>query len=440
MICQQYQNSEVEWIGDIPAHWKVKPLFTLFEEVKSKNTGNIENNVLSLSYGSIIKRDVDSNYGLLPDSFESYNRIIEGDIVLRLTDLQNDKKSLRCGYVKEKGIITSAYVTIRKRVQNLNSQYYYYLLHAYDIKKIFYNLGAGVRQSMGYSDLKKIPILLPSFEEQQQIVQFLNKSIPNIDILIKQKEAFIKLLEEKLQLIITEAVIKGLNSDVKMKDSGVEWIGEIPEHWNLSKVKYISDVVGRIGFRGYTVEDLVSENEGALVLGATQINTRNKIDLTTKQFLSWEKYYESPEIMLEKDDLLIVQRGSSIGKVALIKDINQEMTINPTMMILKRITINQKYLYWFFNSKNIQSFIQTLTSTTAIPMISQHQVENFYVPIPGSKEMELIVASIDKKATEIESIIDIIMSQIQKLKDYRQSLIYEAVTGKIDVCNFEVVS
>lgn len=199
------KDSGVEWIGEIPEHWVVKPLYSLYKENKLKNKGNEIQNVLSLSYGKIKRRDVESNYGLLPDSFETYQILRKGDIVLRLTDLQNDKKSLRVGLVNEEGIITSAYLGL-KQSEKLVSEYTYYLLHSYDLMKVFYGLGSGVRQSMSYTEMKKLPILLPPLEEQQEIVEFLRVKVHENETLVEMLKKVIEKLKEYRQSLIYEAV------------------------------------------------------------------------------------------------------------------------------------------------------------------------------------------------------------------------------------------
>ena len=199
------KDSGVEWIGEVPEHWEIQPLFTLFEESKIKNIGNKEHNVLSLSYGKIVRRDVEANFGLLPESFETYQIVDKGNIVLRLTDLQNDKRSLRCGLVKEKGIITSAYVAL-KATCDIKEVYSYYLLYGYDLFKVFYGFGNGVRQSMGFVELKRMPILLPPIEEQIQIANFLEQKTSEIDALNNEIRLQIQKLKEYRQSLISEAV------------------------------------------------------------------------------------------------------------------------------------------------------------------------------------------------------------------------------------------
>jgi len=199
------KDSGIEWIGEIPGHWEVDILSQLFYEHRHKNVDLIETNLLSLSYGKIIRKDINTNEGLLPQSFEGYNILSNGDIVFRLTDLQNDKSSLRTGLATEGGIITSAYVTIRKR-EPLNSSYFHYLFHSYDLCKVFYGLGDGVRQGMNYNDLRKILVIIPTLEEQQAIADLLDIKCAEIDELSNIKQQKIDELKEYKKSIIYEYV------------------------------------------------------------------------------------------------------------------------------------------------------------------------------------------------------------------------------------------
>lgn len=199
------KDSGIEWIGEIPSEWKVHMLSQIFYQHKCKNKDLQENNLLSLSYGKIKRKNIDVAGGLLPESFDNYNIIDVNDIVLRLTELQNDHKSLRVGIVKEKGIITSAYITLRSK-ENIETDYFYYYLHTFDIHKGFYGMGCGVRQSLNFDELKKLKILYPSTKEQKSIVKFLDNKCAEIDNLILQKEKLITNLEEYKKSLIYEYV------------------------------------------------------------------------------------------------------------------------------------------------------------------------------------------------------------------------------------------
>lgn len=234
---REMRESGVEWLAEIPTTWDLVQLGSLFSEHKHKNAGLQSENLLSLSYGNIIRKDINTSDGLLPESFEGYNVIDDGDIVLRLTDLQNDQRSLRVGLSHERGIVTSAYVTLRKRSEAINSKFYYYLIHSYDVRKGFYGMGAGVRQGLNYAGCKKIMLTLPPTDEQESIVAVLDEKTAKVDALIANVQAQIEKLKAYKQSLITEIVTKGLDPSVPMKDSGVEWIGEIPKHWGVTRIK-----------------------------------------------------------------------------------------------------------------------------------------------------------------------------------------------------------
>lgn len=179
------KDSGIKWIGRVPSHWHLHTLYQLVNQVKNKNSDLQETNLLSLSYGKIKRKDINTNDGLLPASFDGYNIIEVGDIVLRLTDLQNDHTSLRVGHSTEHGIITSAYTTLRT-INPAHSRYMYYLIHAFDLKKGFYGMGSGVRQGLNYDEVKELRIVLPSQEEQDAIVAFLDEQSSKIDAIVEE--------------------------------------------------------------------------------------------------------------------------------------------------------------------------------------------------------------------------------------------------------------
>lgn len=177
---ESYKPSGISWIGEIPSHWSNLFLFQLATEHNKSNKEVHHQNLLSLSYGQIIRKDINKTDGLLPASFDTYQIVEPGNIVLRLTDLQNDHKSLRVGLVKEDGIITSAYLTIEVK-KNISPEYLYLILHSYDIKKVFYSMGGGIRQNLNYDGLRKLNIPFPPLDEQKKIVEYLSTKTLQID-------------------------------------------------------------------------------------------------------------------------------------------------------------------------------------------------------------------------------------------------------------------
>lgn len=201
----EMKDSGIEWIGEIPKHWNVTYLKSFFDEGKNKNKLGRETNLLSLSYGEIIKKDINTQTGLLPQNFNKYNIVEEGSIIIRPTDLQNDKKSLRTGLVNEKGIITSAYINLKPK-KNVASKYFHYLLHCYDLMKVFYNMGSGVRQGLTYSEFSKLLVLSPNSLEQEQIISYLDRKTKVIDETISLKQKQLETLEEYKKSLIYEYV------------------------------------------------------------------------------------------------------------------------------------------------------------------------------------------------------------------------------------------
>lgn len=201
----EMKNSGIEWIGEIPATWDIHPVYSYFGERKNKNSLGKENNLLSLSYGRIIRKDINANGGLLPESFNTYNIVEADDIIIRPTDLQNDKRSLRTGLVKEHGIITSAYIDLCP-IKQVDSRYFHYLLHAYDVMKVFYNMGNGVRQSLNYSEFSKLMVFEPSYVEQVSIADYLDRKMIEIDTVIENKKEQNEILEQYKKSLIYEYV------------------------------------------------------------------------------------------------------------------------------------------------------------------------------------------------------------------------------------------
>jgi type I restriction enzyme S subunit len=190
-----YKGSGLSWLGEVPAHWQSRPGFSQLADKKVKNTGMVENQVLSLSYGRIVIKPPEKLRGLVPESFETYQIVDPGDIIIRSTDLQNDWTSLRVGIVRERGIITSAYLCLRA-MGELNHEYAFQLLHAFDLMKVFYGLGSGLRQNLSFVDFKRLPLFVPPLEEQTAIVQYLNHMDRRIRHYIHAMQKMVVLLAE----------------------------------------------------------------------------------------------------------------------------------------------------------------------------------------------------------------------------------------------------
>ena len=199
------KDSGIPWVGKISAKWAVLPIYCVYGERKRKNVFGTEQNLLSLSYGKVIRKDINTNGGLLPSNYNGYNIIEKNDIIIRPTDLQNDRTSLRTGLVKEHGIITSAYIALKPK-NRVSSKFYHYLLHSYDVKKVFYNMGNGVRQGLNYGEFAKLMVYYPPLDEQQEIADYLDNKCAEIEQIIADKKSQIETLDGYKKSLIYEYV------------------------------------------------------------------------------------------------------------------------------------------------------------------------------------------------------------------------------------------
>jgi len=253
----EVKPANAPWIEEIPAHWDERPFYAVAKERRAKNTGMKEENLLSLSYGNIVRKDINTPNGLLPESFETYQIVEPDDVVFRLTDLQNDKRSLRSAICPERGIITSAYLAVRS--EGVLPGFMNYLMRAYDVQKVFYSMGGGMRQSLGFEDLRRMSVVAPNLDEQAAIVASLDRETGRIDGLIEKKTRFIALLKEKEKAAISRLVRRGLDRNAPTIDSGVDWRGRVPAHWVRGRMKDHFRQEKRQGYEDLTVLSVYRE-------------------------------------------------------------------------------------------------------------------------------------------------------------------------------------
>jgi len=292
--------------------------------------------------------------------------------------------------------------------------------------------GTESRDGLNLGILGDIYCPVPSMQDQIQIALFLDHQCNIIEELIQKKERQVNLLQQLREATINEVVSMGLNPKVKFKNSGIEWLEKIPSHWEILKIKNIATAYGRIGYRGYTTEDIVGENEGAVTISPSNI-AGDFMSFENCTYIKWEKYDESPEIQIYNNDILMVKTGSTYGKTGIVKNLSKKATINPQLLVFKNIKINPDYLFNLLRTPLIKNQVETCVIGSTIPTISQSKILNFQIVLPPINEIEEIMLFIRATTSQIDSISSLIKQQIDNLKEYRQSLISEAVTGKIDV-------
>ncbi len=307
--------AKAPWIDEIPSHWEEKPFYAVGKERRAKNIGMKEDNLLSLSYGNIIRKDINTPNGLLPESFETYQIVEQDDVVFRLTDLQNDKRSLRSAICSERGIITSAYLAVVSH--GVLPAFLNYQMRAYDVQKVFYSMGGGMRQSLGYEDLRRMSVVAPDMEEQTAIARFLDHQTGRIDGLIEKKTRFISLLKEKRAAVITHAVTKGINPDVPMKDAPVKWFGKIPAHWQGVAIKRLVENPITDGPH----ETPHFHDDGVPFVSAEAVG-KGIVDFDKiRGFISHEDHSRfSRKYKPRRLDIFMVKSGATTGITAIVED------------------------------------------------------------------------------------------------------------------------
>lgn len=425
---EKTKDSGIEWIGSVPSDWRVHTLYQLVTQVKEKNSNLQEKNLLSLSYGKIKRKDIDSPDGLLPASFDGYNIIENGDIVLRLTDLQNDHTSLRVGLATERGIITSAYTTLRP-IDTSNSKYLFYLLHAFDLKKGFYGMGSGVRQGLNYAEVKELRIVLPSQKEQDAIVYFLDDQCSEIDLAIDEAKSSIQDYKTLKANIISTTVLSGLDGDVDKRKCRIEWVPSIPSHWDTARFVYKNWIRSRLGWKGLKAEEYVED--GYPFLSAFNINN-NYLCWEQLNYITQERYDESPEIKLRVGDILLVKDGAGIGKCARIDSLPLgESTVNGSLAVITpNEDLDYRYEYYYLQCNVFQNIIARLRNGMGVPHLTQEAMKEIVIPLPPREEQEQIANFLDTECRKIDEIIELKNLLIIELEMYKRSLIFETVTGK----------
>lgn len=435
---RKMRDSGIPWIGEVPEGWGIHPLYSYFAERKNKNSMLQEQNLLSLSYGKIIRKDINTNGGLLPANFTTYNIVQPNDVVIRPTDLQNDKRSLRTGLVTEKGIITSAYISLQP-ITDIYVKYFHYLLHSYDVNKVFYNMGNGVRQGLNYSEFSKLMLLCPEKEEQHRIADFLDSKCSEIDTLIENLRARMESVKEYKKAVITEAVTKGLDKDVKMKDSGIEWIGEIPEGWSFPKITHILDYThpypigdgdhGSIKATDYT-------EYGIPFIRVQNLGFATDLCLDNVVYISEAQNRTIQNSTLKPNDILFAKTGATIGKVGIVPEsIKKANTTSHVGKITVSESIVPKYIFYVLSSNiGYRQFWDIAAQKSTRPELSIDEIKTIRVLLPKTKEEQQQIADyLDSKCSEIDALLQNYEDQIATLEEYKKSLIYEYVTGKKEV-------
>ena len=420
----KYKDTNIEWIGEIPEHWQFVKTKWIFDISKERIT-ETNPTILSLTKKGIKVRDVSNNEGQVSASYANYAKVRLGDIILNPMDLIS-------GFVdsaKIEGIISPAYTILRPSSLGKYpsySDYHNYYFQKHYLEGILFHLGEGVsaehRWTLKNYDLNQLEIIVPPVQEQVQISSYIDNKTSLIDKLINNNNKLIKLLEEKRTALINKVITKGLDPNVKMKDSGIEWIGEIPEHWKVKKGKYLFTILS-----GYAPSDVLIQENG---INYYKVNDLNSTDLN--MFLEISEATVEGGKQYNGETIIFPKRGGAIAtnKLAIVYN---EFLFDTNLMGLQLTNEHDfiKYFAYYIKNRNLYN----IADVSTIPQINNKHINPLEFIYPPHTEQVKISSYLDKKGQEIANLITNIKKHNLLLKEYRQSLISNVVTGKVKAAN-----
>ena len=430
----KYKDSGVKWLGEIPSHWEVKRWRFLLEENCKKNSDCLVRKQLQFRYGDIVQKSNQETDADVLETISKYTVVRPNDIMINGLNLNYDFISQRVAQVREEGAITSAYICLRP-TDIANSRYYTYFLKSMDSKKMFHGMGTGIRLTLSYNELKNQFIPKPSYEEQTAIADYLDSATSKIDNAIAQQQKMIDLLNERKQIIINDAVTKGLDPKAKMKDSGIDWIGQIPEHWEISVFKHLFNTRTGITF----TKEQLSES-GAPVISYGQIHSKDNWGASINPIL----IRHIPQSLTKGKDSAIAAKGDF-----LFADTSEDFegcgnnvyvdTEEPVYAgyhtILAKCNNKEygQYLAYLFASSKWRGQVRSMVNGVKVYSVTQTILNNALVILPPISEQKEIANYVTKKVVVINEAIDRCKKRIKLLQERKQIIINDVVTGKVKV-------
>jgi len=414
-----YKDSGVEWLGQIPEHWETlsnKNIFKIKQKLVGKKSS--EYDLLSLTLKGIIKRDMENPQGKFPAEFNTYQEVKKGDFVFCLFDVEETPRTV--GLSSFDGMITGAYTVMT--TENIDKGYLYYFYLNLDSSKRFKPLYRGLRNTIPKDSFFSFKTFIPPNEEQIKIASFLDEKTAQIDEVISQKEKLIELLKERKQIVINDAVTKGLDKDVEMTDSGVEWIGQIPKHWNVEKGKRLFQQMKRP----------VREQDEIVTCfrdGEVTLRTNRRTDGFTNALK--EHGYQG----IRKGDFVIHNMDAFAGAIGISDSDGKSTPVYSVCRPWDENIVFSEYYARYLRNLALQDFILSLAKgirerSTDFRFKDFGELE---YPVPPKDEQIKIVEYIENQTSKIDIAIELQQNYISKLKEYKASLIDSVVTGKVRV-------
>ena len=419
-----YKNSGIEWIGKIPQVWNVLPHKYIMSKVKNICEKYDGEDIISLTMKGVIKRDLDNPMGKMPLTFDGYQRIETGNLLLCLFDIDVTPRCV--GLIKDDGLTSPAYSQFKFLGQDC-PQYYTYLLTMIDDDKCFLHLAKNLRSSLTENNFGAILTIQPPLDEQQQIADYLDKKSGEIDRVIETEKLVIEKLKEYKQSIITEAVTKGLDKSVPLKDSGIEWIGKIPQHWEIIKLKKTISLIADID---HYMPDTTDTGYSYLMTGDLK-DIASKIDFENCKHISDSDYKDLSKKIHPVLDDVIFARYATIGTVCYV-DIQKDFLVSYSCLTIRPNSekLFGKFLYYYLISDTFKIEVSQYINSNTQSNVGLDSLQKVYIVLPNKTEQQQIAEYLDKKCSEIDKAIANKEQVIEKFTEYKKSRIYECVTGK----------
>ncbi|HHE8980863.1 TPA: restriction endonuclease subunit S [Haemophilus influenzae] len=412
---ESYKDSGVDWLGEVPSHWELKRLKQLFVEKKHKQSLSL--NCGAISFGKVIEKSDDK---VTEATKRSYQEVLKGEFLINPLNLNYDLISLRIALSEIDVVVSAGYIVLKEK-QIINKKYFSYLLHRYDVAYMKL-LGSGVRQTINYGHISDSILVIPPLSEQQKIAQFLDDKTAKIDQAVDLAEKQIALLKEHKQILIQNAVTRGLNPDVPLKDSGVEWIGQVPEHWDVQRSKFIFKKIER----KVNEEDQIVTcfRDGQVTLRANR---------RTEGFTNALKEHGYQGI--RKGDLVIHAMDAFAGAIGISDSDGKATPVYSVCLPHDKQKIDVYFYAYYLRNLALSGFISSLAKG-----IRERSTDFRYsdfaellLPIPPYLEQQKIADYLDKQTSKIDRAIALKTAHIEKLKEYKSVLINDVVTGKVRV-------
>lgn len=438
---REMKDSGIEWINMIPSNWKITRLQFCLTEVNEKNSPIKTKQVLSLvkDKGVLLYEDKGNQGNKAKEDLTQYKLAYPYTLIVNSMNILIGA----VGISNFMGCVSPVYYVFRETNES-DLRYINYIFNTREFQKELRKYSKGIleiRLRVSAFDIFKRKIPLPNKITQIKIADFLDKKCSQIGALRADIEKQIAILEEYKKSVITEAVTKGLDPNVEMKDSGIEWIGKIPKDWQLITLKYCFELKGRIGWQGLRSSEFLDDKSLPYLITGTDFNN-GLINWDTCAHITFERFYQDSNIQIKENDVLITKDGT-IGKISIVKNCPSYVSLNSGVFILRNnrfYEVNKKYFYYIILSSQFDKWFELSNKGgSTILHLTQEKFYNFKYSYPPLNEQKIIVSYLEKKCSQIDSIIDSKQQQLESLDNYKKSLIYEYVTGKKEVEKSESV-